>query len=577
MSIEGEILSKIQLWETGAENFLGKYDEYASNFRLDDPKKSGSGQSGFTRTKVAETTRATMAIATAMYRMMTQTDPFFELIKVHDSTPDEMLSRTEVLIRWQLVKMRYKRHLLRSLQGLSLFGSQVVEEPWSQFLGGEGTDFFPRSLLQFAFDPGAPSMELSDFYCTLDYVTPHRLMQLARKSPETWDGRTVEEVIAESKEQRNIPETVRRRLNNINSNQGLPTIELATFYGPLEDFEPEDGKEPVASLANGIRIVRKHGNPFPGGRPFRIGHYIEFELNPYGLGVGKLGRLSQKQLDGNRNRTSDLITASLLNMWLISRASGVNPSKLNLKMLGVIEGDDISEASIRPLRPAVDAANYGIQLDRILKEELQGATGATPGLQALTTDATATESSIAFNEGIRRVAVPAEIIADEFVREHLSQIHRNNVEFLDTGVWAAVAGHKPVFASRSNIERDVEFFVKIATDKDFRPQRLAQMLQLLFMLTSVRNQIPQSVDPIPVVKEIVKAFGMNPNTIIRAIQAMPPMPKAVDQLEASLSAAQNLEPPPMGTTPEPEELLPEMGGVDQGTGAFPMGDMGGAA
>ena len=566
--VAGQIQSRVDLWESGVSSFLEKNDEYAKTFKLD-PPDAKKNTSGFTRTRVAETTRATMALATSMYRMATANDPLFDLASL-DGLPEELesmrLYKTSSLLLWQLMKLKYKRNLFKAFQGVSLFGTQVVEESWKSWPPGsatplwEGLEFLPISLLQFAFDPNSTTMEQSDYHTKLDYITPSKLRRLSKFDPNTWDQHAVDEAIEQNKNQQGIPARVRERRERAGYTSGEPVLELMTQYGPCDDLEEFDGIEPVITLVNGTKAVRAHGNPFPGAqRPFRIGHYIEFELEPYGLGVGRLGHLSQRQLDGNRNRTSDLITASLLNQWLVARASGINPSQFRFKPNGVIEGDDISENSLRPLRPLIEAAQYGMQLDRMAKDELRGSTGAVPNLLAIAEDSPATNASIAQNEALKRVAVPAGILADEFIREHLMMMHKSNHQWLDREIMVAVMGQAPTRVSKRNMVMDAEFFVKVATDRDSQPNRVSTLQQLLAILTSIRNKLPIDDEAVvDLIREIYRSQGINPARVV-----LKAPPSIIDRLSASQSAAQGQAEGAPDITPAPSAMAPMEVSQDQ--------------
>lgn len=548
------IAGRIKTWEDGIADFLNAYEEMADAWRMRPPAKKGGKGGSFVNTRTSETLRAVEALSTSMFRMMTAADPYLEIVPLDRSASDEQVVTTETTLRMQLMKLKYKPKLLKTLRSGACFGTTVVEEPWASWPYGaaqplcEGTDFVHRSLLQFAFDPGAVPIEWSDFYATIDWVTPERMRAMAKARPDIWDLEAVERAIDECKDTNKIPELVKARRDRAGYSEGLPAMQLVTFYGNPEGEPAPDGREWVIGVLNDVHVVRGHATPFIYGRPFRIAHFMEFELEALGYGAAKVARLAQKQLDGNRNRVHNIISMSLFNMWLVSELSGIKPNQFQIKPNGVIVGDDISENAIRPLRPLLEAANWGLQLDKILKEEHYGASGAFPNLQAIATQSTATEASIAQNEGIRRVSVTAECMNEELGREHFMTMHRNNMEMLEPGMWvASTSERKARWASRRTMVRDIEVFARTTTDKDFRPSRLAQLTQYLQTLLSVRSQVPEDIPISPRVAEILRemdrSFGLNPPRLSAQDMLMRKLKNAQEQ------AMRAPTPPPMGEEP----------------------------
>jgi len=150
-----EIRQKVDMWEDGVREFLDSYDEYSDFFRMRPPGKR-LGQQGMTNTRVSETVRATEALSSSIFRMLTVNDPNFELMPLSGQFNNSQAMGVQSLLQWQNIKLRYKRMLMKGLRSLCLFGTGVADEPWISRPGAEGTGFMPRSLLQFAFDPSAP-------------------------------------------------------------------------------------------------------------------------------------------------------------------------------------------------------------------------------------------------------------------------------------------------------------------------------------------------------------------------------------------------------------------------------------
>lgn len=465
-----------------------------------------------------------------MFRMMTAQDPNFALYPLRDDVTEDHLYRNEAVLRMQQRRMFFRRKLLRALRGLCLFGTQPVETPWFMEMANgqvyfEGTDFVPRSLLQFAFDPAVPDMRLSDFYTVMDFVSAARLQQLAKMSPGVWDGQKIQVAIDEAKDQTKLNKRVVERLQKAGYNvTDGKTILMSTRWG-LD----EQGQECAWTVLNEKHVVRYHKNPYGHGkRPFLISSMIDFELEPYGYGVGNLGKRLQSQLDTNENRNNDLMTFSQFCMWKVARSAGLRNKDMRIRPFKVIELDDI--ANLQELRPSLDGLKPGLEHQDRLMEAFRAVTGATTNLQAANTDATATEASITQNEAVRRIAVQSEIVAEEFIREYIEQSMRNNAQFLDQPIWVSITGEEsPAMVDPASLRKEIGVETKITTDKDFRPERTRRLIEYLQILTSQKANIPANVDVTPIVEALSRDFGVNPKKVIKPYTAFDRMMDAVKQ------------------------------------------------
>jgi hypothetical protein len=239
----------------------------------------------------------------------------------------------------------------------------------------------------------------------------------------------------------------------------------------------------------------------------------------------------------------------------VNRSANVKGSQMKIKPWGVVEVDGDIDASIKALRPQLEGVNFGLQLENMMKTEFRSTTGASDSLQAIVTEATATESSIAQTESVRRLSVIAEIFSEPMLREHISKCHENNMTFLDQPFSIAATGRPMQETLRvfpSDFAVDAEVITKITTDKDFRPQRNKDLLQFLQVVTSIRNQNPQmgQVDLKPFVEEFARGIGMNPSLVWSAIPSTPgvygpgqpggsPL-TAMDQMGESLRQAESV-------------------------------------
>lgn len=542
-----EIANKIKRWESRMQNALSRFNEYDNFFRqIREPIKDT--REGFSDTVTGETTRATRTLATMMFRMMTSADPNFYFLPLNDQISAEQIEDAEALQQMQAMWLQKRRYLLKACYSMALFGTVPFEEPWVQYqVGGrtrwEGTGFYPRSLTQVAFDDSVPEVEMSDWHAIIDYVSPTRLRQLARSAPDTWDMDQVEAVIAQSGDKRKIPEAVRKRRAAAGYDDlgGSPILQLVTYYGSLEDNETPGGKDWVIGTVNDTHMVRAHELEQQSGiRPVRFAHYVEHELEPYGYGIGHFGSNLQKDMNANRRRLVNIVTFALYHMWKANRLAGVRPNQLRIRPYGLVELDQMD--GLEPLRPDLNAFNAGKVLEDMLKEEFRANTGATANLQAIVTEATASESSIAQNEAVRNISVQTEIAAEQLIRWHLIVSHENNLQFLDQPLWLNVTGRqKPNMLYPGDLAREIEPYVRITTDKDFRPERTRRMIEALQTISSVRSQLPPeaSVTIMPLVQEIMHSLNVKFTSIVKEKTAIEKMADQVAQAQQLAGQAQD--------------------------------------
>jgi hypothetical protein len=384
----------------------------------------------------------------------------------------------------------------------------------------------------------------------IDYLTDGQLRALGQKMPDIFDPQAIEEAIGASQDAKNISPEVNARLNNAGytmyggQNGKSSVYQLITYYGPL-DGNP--GVEMCVATINDLKTIRAHPSVYK-RRPFAVAHLNEFELEAYGYGVGRIAEATQPAMNSNQGRMHDTITFSLFNMWLASRSANIKSAQLKVKPWGVVNVDGDPETSLKAIRPQLEGVNFGLQMDAMMKTEFRSTTGASDNLQAMVTEASATEASIAQTEAVRRLSVIAENVSEPLLREHLSKAHENNMTFLDQPFSIGVTGRPSgIRVFPSDIALDVEVMTKIVTDKDFRPQRNKDLLQFLQVVTSIRNQNPQmgQVDIKPFVEEFARGVGMNPARVWQMVPQLPgmatgggaPVPTAMDRMGGNQEAA----------------------------------------
>lgn len=550
----GEIRDKINFWHTQLASHLGRFNTYADYWRLNRPARPGDF-SGFANPQLTETLRATEAVATFFYRAMTSASPNFQLTSSNPYTSEEDLWTAEQVIVWQQTATQRRRKLLKACRSAALMGSVPIEQPWVVNLPyWEATDFQPRSLLQFAFDPLSFDMALSPWHAVMVYMTPEQLKKLGRQMPDVWDQEAIDKAVTASYEMKNLSPEIQSRMNSagysmFSGGSSSNVVEVSLYYGELKS--DSSGTEWCIATVNDLSTVKMHANVYK-RRPFSFGHIMEFELEPYAYGVGSVAMQTQPEMNSNRARMHDTITFSLFNQWLVNRQANLKSGSLKIKPWGMIEVEGDPDSMIKALRPQLEGVNFGMQLENLMKQEFRGAALAPDNLQALVTEASATEASIAQTEAIRRLSVQAEVFAESVIREDVSKMHENNLTFLDKPFSIAATGrYENMRVFPGDLVSDVEVQVKVVTDKDFRPQRNKDLLQFLQVVTSIRNQNPQlgQVNLQPFVEEFARAVGMNPKQVWSMVPQLPgiespaggpAMPSAVQRLASGVRGAESV-------------------------------------
>lgn len=548
---QGEIKAKVEFWHDRMTSKLMGFNDMADMWRLIKPTMPND-LSGFSNPQLTETTRATEALGTFMFRGMTAQNPNYELRSYNPNTSQSMLWQSERLIEVQKTQTQYNRKLLRALRSVALFGTVPIERPWVRCLPSlEATDFIPRSLLQVAFDPLCMDITLSPWHATIDFVTEEQLMKAARDMPEVFDPIAIQSCIGGSSGENKMSPEIIHRLANAgylsfgSTNTKTSKIHyLVTYYGPLQDAENPEGKDWCVGILDESYLIRGHVSSYS-KRPYDFSYLNEFEMESYGYGVGFVGGAMQPDMNANRGRMNDTMIFSLFNMWIADRMSGIKTSQLRVKPWGVIEVEGGTKG-LEAIRPQLEGINFGILLEKMEKEEFRSTTGASDGLQAMVTEASATESSIAQNEAVRRVSVMTEQQAEPLLRRHIQAMHENNLNFLDQPFWISATGQgkPPMRIYPGDLAKDIEVVVKVTTDKDFRPQRNKDIIQLLQILTSIRSDHPEigTFNLRPWVEELARGVAIDPKLIVNS-PGMPGMgqpPMAIDRVGEALAQASSV-------------------------------------
>ena len=275
-----QIVSRLADWQDMLSPFFTDMEEYANCYRLIESGKRSSNQ--YTQTRVGETIRSTEALTTSIFRMMTSQDPCYDLVSMDGDQSSEELYAAHLQLRYQDEVTKWKKRLLRSVRGCTLFGTQFVETPWirierfSQLLY-EGLGFVPRSLLLCAFDAHVFDAAETPWIGFIDYLTEDQLLDKAEEDPAHWNPGQIQKAVDLFKVNSS---QVSARVGERRQRAGykdIPIYEIVTYYGRLRDFPREDRRHWCIRFVNEQIVIGAYGNPSPTGKlPFLVGTYLDF-------------------------------------------------------------------------------------------------------------------------------------------------------------------------------------------------------------------------------------------------------------------------------------------------------------
>lgn len=546
MKIKEEILDKMRMFERHMNEFYQQWQDTANSWRMI-PLNKKRADRGLFNSKTGETNRAVTTLATLWFRMLTAADPYIETYAQGTGAfgvdyTDEELYGVRELIMEQHRELKFKQKLLKALRSLAAFGTVIVEKHWVQMPTGitnkyfEGTDFRPRSLMTCGFDPNVSDLDFSDFVYTVDYLSKYKLQQMAATEGALWEESVIKDIIgkneneignSEKKESRAWQEILQRKQNAGYSPLDTNVLEQITYYGKLdinnpifEDYWEKEGRTDdirftdwTIGLLSAEDIDRFHATPMGTWKHmFEVAHYNQFEEETIGYGVGRLGNMIQKELDTTMSRANDAMMMAVYTMWKMGKFAGLNINQLNIKPFHVIQLDDVDQ--LQQLKVDMNTIVQALSIQNARIEDFRATTGATTNLQAISTQATATEASLTQSEAMRSGSVAAEIIGETLMRNYVKTQHINNSYLLDEEILVNIFGpngSKMLRFNKDNIPFNVGFRVKITTDKDFRPERIKRLLELINLSTSIRQIMPDSMNAVePLFKEAFRLMGMDP-------------------------------------------------------------------
>lgn len=523
-----EIVGKVQDFETAQSEWIAERAEFAELFKVRPPdrKRTSGDLHAFSNPRLSEFYRAVNAIGTLTYRMQTSQEPIFDVYRNDLRADVDRMGIIRDTLNTQLRISKYRPNLLKADMFAIAFGTVVAQEDYRMVdVNGLGlkmpvTTFRPRVMDQVAFERGTVDIEESDWITTADLVSAQQLKRLVSQKDKlgvAWNKRALEAAADHKESISTINTHVKSRMDRakFSIEESLHSRkELLFYYGKLDTMN--DGVEYVAALVNRRFLVRFHANNFQHGmRQFRIGKWIDFD-EATGLGLGDLLAPQHRSMDANRQKIQDMMSFGTYNMWARMRSAGIDDNDLKIRPLQIVDMDE--RDGLTPLKIDLKGAEAGLKLEEILKQEFRAASGATDTLQALITDATASEVSLAQNESIRNISVKAELLSEKLVREHLQVMHANNVQNINKPFNVNISGI-PRAVYPKDLKVDVDFSLKMTTDKDFRPQRLEKIINLIQILTSTKSQHQdlQALSIVPLVKEAAHAMGISPEELTQPV------------------------------------------------------------
>lgn len=540
-----EVITKVSEYQTRMSTFMQDYNDWSDLFTVKKPQRN---KNSFSNPASTATFTAAKALAGTEYKMLTTQDPFFEFLDVDGlaETDPVSISKATELIRTQLQYSKYNANLFRALLMKNVFGTVVVEEPFDVLpISHFGRKlpmlrFEPRSLLQIAFDKGTTEIENGQWISTSDIVNTHWLKkQVENEGADTgWIKDEVDGAISKEACTLEINEYIRMRLVAAGYDGNVwpeNARELITYYGKLDC--KDDGVEYIVCVINRKYIVKFADNPIQTGRrPFRVAHYMKWELEPLGYGIGKLFGHLHKQINNNRQRVQDLSVLTAYSPMLRSRLAGVSDKDMILRPLAMVDTDDVNNTfGVIPINQ--NGVANGLNLESILLAEFRQATGATETLLATTSNGTtASETTLAQNEALRAVSIMAEIDGESLVKDHIINMHHHNTMFIKDKVQISANGI-PMEIYPKDIVLDLDVKILTTTDKSFRPARLEKLLSFYTAVTSIRQSHPDvlGIDLKPLIKEIAKALEV-PGEVIKALT-----PERIQEIQQATSLQNNFQ------------------------------------
>lgn len=601
--IREEIMDKRESWQKRMAPFFEVYFKGTDSWRIKPFVAKQQKPKQLFNSKSGETHRGAETLATVWQRMLTGADPYFECLKqglnpLGMEVSEEEIYATEGVLLQQQNVAQFKKKLLRVLRSIANVGTVVVEQPFTSRPYGYGrknmeyTDLQFRPMIRVGFDTAVGDIRESDYIFTIDFISKWMLKNIASLDNEYWDSGMVERHIAEfgngipasasgvynlireSRSRAGYNESDAQVFESLNYHGRLDP-ENSAIYALAESLGPDVDPNFVdfsVGILDARDICKLHVTQYGDWRTrFLSTTYKDFEDEPLGYGIFQIARKLQREMDINESMTNDLMTAFTLMMFKIGKYSGYTEKQMVWEPLKTIELEDINQ--LAPLTPDPAAFKVALDMINLRREDFRNIIGAQTNLQAQNSKGiSATEAGLSQTEAIRGASIHAEIFGETLIREHLEISHLNNLNYLDEPIWVGLTGtKKPILVNKDRLPVNVGFKVKIVTDKDFRPEGIQKLLETIQICSSIRNEVPSSINALPhVFEELFRRLGMNPRLLRepvpiadqmttmlnRAVKSgaipangMPGVPNEVAGEAAGAGGAVNMQSTPIGPVP----------------------------
>ena len=506
---EERMAPRLALWLEIAELYCGKTGTLKENQKL----SSNS----------TELYKAIRAKSNMKYRMLLGQKPPFELecmdiLGYNDNgkNPEAAykILKAEHYISNQMELARFPKGLRRALDQCELYGSVAIHNPFeplrASFLGQKRfiTAYRPMSMINCAFALDAYDIEESGWVAISDIQSKKELEKLKRHDPDgkMYNHAAIAEAQAQSDYAPKVNTWVTQRMawsGYINSNFS-GGMERVYYYGPLDSMD--DGEEYCIEIVNRDFIIRCE--TYDGLKPVRVATIDTLDVEPLGNGMGDKFRGELKKIDDAESSLLNMVTLAGANMFAKQKSLTDEDMEWSVRNFGILSLENPDLKSIGPDARNLQAVANFLQ-DRIQK--FRQASGATDTLQAIVSgeQATATSTSLAMNEAVRNESVGAELLAPTLIGDYCKMILQNAQKY-NTQPFVLHINGAPITVMPDDLKIDVNVRVKTSTDQDFRPTKIARLMEAVQILMQAGpNAIPgHKTSAGPAIMEILKTLDV---------------------------------------------------------------------
>jgi len=277
------------------------------------------------------------------------------------------------------------------------------------------------------------------------------------------------------------------------------------------DLEGKGKKIPcVITMANGV-VIRVSRNPYHHQKkPYIICPYIPVPNTPWGIGICELIKNDQAQINTVMNQMVDDGTFTLHNMWL--RNIGCPTLKSHLKAAPMKVFDVRNENDIIPLRTAGgQIMATGIQLFRLIRDNIMNTTGAQAIMQGAPARARTTATEVAGMErhGMNRVVDIADRMSELVIKPMVEATYDLDKQFLGRAEQIPIKeGKEVIFRDLLLSDLDYDYKFEIITAMDTENKMIKQQ-QFISFLNIIRGFPPQAMASLTfaLLRRIWESFG----------------------------------------------------------------------